>query len=746
MRCHWKLKWRHLWLTILAAVSLEMSGGPGMYLAGSGDDVEVEPDGGLLLAGGGGDVDAAMAWFIRLAKGGDVLVLRASGGDGYQDYLFSGLTVPVNAVRTLVFSDREQSKDPEVQALLRSAEAIFIAGGDQSRYIRFWKGTPVQDLLQRHIEAGKPIGGTSAGLAILGEFSYAALHAGDLTSALALARPQHHWITLERGFLRHPYLKGILTDTHFSERARLGRLLVMLGRAGRMEPDGPVLGLGVDEQTALIVEKDGTATVLGEGGVHLIVPAPAEESMFGKKGFGPQEAEVIVLGSASRFNLASMEVQGPADQFRVRAEAGRLFRLEDGREAAAGAAKRHGGALVIVGGALRDSNTAIHEALVALADLRGAGVLGILPAASTRPVQTARAFKGALQRYGVEPDEVRILPLAVMDDPTTAEVDESSWLDNRDDPETAEMIKACDAIWLTGGDQARIMRVMRDQEGEPTLAGAALNAFIASGGVLGGTSAGAAVQSGVMILGGTSKGALRYGIGQAYASMKDQETGPLILGKGLGYFPHGIIDQHFDRKARLGRLVVALLESGNAHGFGIDEDTALIYELDTQSAEVQGSGSVVWVDMTEAQVDENGISGIRLSVLSEGDRLQFPGPTLTVHPERAPIGDSPYYSMPDVSAFGLMDPYGGRLADVLGYLLADNGGTRTVPSMILHPDGVQRDLLFSKDAQTRGYWGATDGQMGSYTVHKAVLAIGPERRLRVPRLEGDQKDELNTTP
>ena len=54
---------------------------------------------------------------------------------------------------------------------MRNADGIFIAGGDQSNYVRFWKGTPVAEALDPHVRAGKPIGGTSAGLAMLGGLS-----------------------------------------------------------------------------------------------------------------------------------------------------------------------------------------------------------------------------------------------------------------------------------------------------------------------------------------------------------------------------------------------------------------------------------------------------------------------------------------------------------------------------------------------------------------------------------------------
>lgn len=323
-----RISFLYLFLAFLAFLSA--SAGPRLYLTGSEQDAAVSPQPGLLLMGGGGDVDDAMRWFLKRAGGGDVVVLRASGSDGYNTYLHSGLGVAVNSVRTYVFRQRSGASDPAMLARLRAAEAIFLAGGDQAKYIRLWRDTPVQQTLQAHIEAGKPMGGTSAGLAVLGEVAYAALHSGDLTSALALRKPGHHWITLTRGFLRIPLLEGILTDTHFSERRRLGRLMVMLTKAA-LQWEQSILGLGIDEATALCIEGDGSARVLrgdtSTGKVHVVMMAAPDPAMLQNR-FGPQVAEVVSLGPDSTFNLATRSIENPAQHRRVKAGKGRLLAQE----------------------------------------------------------------------------------------------------------------------------------------------------------------------------------------------------------------------------------------------------------------------------------------------------------------------------------------------------------------------------------------------------------------------------------
>jgi beta-aspartyl-peptidase (threonine type) len=109
----------------------------------------------LALTGGGGSVDAAFAAIARHAGGGHIVILRAVADDSFDaedgDYGISFATKwsPVAFAETIVFHHREASYDPRVLAALAGADGIFLAGGDQSNYVRYWKGTPVQQATQR---------------------------------------------------------------------------------------------------------------------------------------------------------------------------------------------------------------------------------------------------------------------------------------------------------------------------------------------------------------------------------------------------------------------------------------------------------------------------------------------------------------------------------------------------------------------------------------------------------------------
>ena len=131
------------------------------YLTGNAADARpARTTGGLLLSGGGGDNDDAFRWFVSCAGGGDIVILRASGKDGYNDYLFNRIG-GVDSVESLVFHRRAASTDARVLEIIAGADGIFLAGGDQSNYINYWKDTPVAAALNAHVRAGKPLGGAS---------------------------------------------------------------------------------------------------------------------------------------------------------------------------------------------------------------------------------------------------------------------------------------------------------------------------------------------------------------------------------------------------------------------------------------------------------------------------------------------------------------------------------------------------------------------------------------------------------
>jgi cyanophycinase-like exopeptidase len=247
---------------------------------GNPQDVQTNPQGGIAMMGGGGELDEAFRWLCGKANGGDFLILRARGSDDYNSYI-NGLC-RANSVATLVITNRKAAQQPRVAEIIRRAEAIFIAGGDQSLYVNFWKGTPVEEAINAHVAAGKPIGGTSAGLAVLGQFVYGCLEDkpddADLTSREVLSDPYLRRVTVVRDFLKVPGLENILTDSHFAKRDRMGR---SLGFLARIVTDGwskTPREIAIDQGSALLVEVNGRAKVVGTGlGVYFLQVTDAPE-------------------------------------------------------------------------------------------------------------------------------------------------------------------------------------------------------------------------------------------------------------------------------------------------------------------------------------------------------------------------------------------------------------------------------------------------------------------------------------
>jgi cyanophycinase len=239
------------------------------YLTGNDGDAAVRPSGpGLILMGGGSDVDAAFDWWSSRISGGDVVVLRTRGSDGYNSYLYEEFG-PVDSVETMLVTSSALANDPYVAWRIEHAEGIFMAGGDQATYLAAWKETALVDALHVAWARGAVLGGTSAGCAVLGEFVFAAYN-GTVYSEEALADPYNQYMQLDRDFLDLAPLVGVITDTHFYERDRFGRLVGFLARVVEDGWATSALGLGVDERTALVVGPDGNGEVLGSGFVYAI--------------------------------------------------------------------------------------------------------------------------------------------------------------------------------------------------------------------------------------------------------------------------------------------------------------------------------------------------------------------------------------------------------------------------------------------------------------------------------------------
>jgi cyanophycinase len=292
------------------------------FRVGNTGDITTTTTPGTVLMGGGTDVDAAFQWMCQRSGNGDFLVIRATGTDAYNPYI-QQLCPGENSVATLIIPNRTAASDPFVIATIQNAEALWIAGGDQSNYINYWQGSPVEDALNTLIARGVPIGGTSAGMNVLAEFIYSAQASQAITSSEALANPFSKYITLVRDFVGISILQGIIDDPHFVTRDRMGRDLAFMGRVYTNGWSSAPRDISIDEKTALLIDGSGNGTVVGSSNVYFLrAPGPPQVCQPGIP-LTYQNIAVYRINASGSFNLSTWKGKGGAT-YTVSANAGVL--------------------------------------------------------------------------------------------------------------------------------------------------------------------------------------------------------------------------------------------------------------------------------------------------------------------------------------------------------------------------------------------------------------------------------------
>ena len=198
---------------------------------------------------------------------------------------------------------------------IRNAEAVWIAGGDQSNYIRYWKDTPVEDAINFVAAKPAPVGGTSAGMAVLGEYVYSAEGKESLTSEVALGDPYAPDLTLARGFLSLPRFENVVTDQHLQERDRIGRTVALLSRLQKDGWASRPRAIAADRETALHIDPvDGSAEVFATADhptpyVYFLHAVQEPERCVEGTPLVAGPIRVYRLGPGGRFDLVALAGQ-----------------------------------------------------------------------------------------------------------------------------------------------------------------------------------------------------------------------------------------------------------------------------------------------------------------------------------------------------------------------------------------------------------------------------------------------------
>ncbi|MFQ8430137.1 cyanophycinase [Amaricoccus sp. W119] len=254
--------------------------------------------------------------------------------------------------------------------------------------------------------------------------------------------------------------------------------------------------------------------------------------------------------------------------------------------------------LAVIGGRLEDDNVAVYAEMHRMSG----GRILVFPTASGEPREVGEETLRAFQNHGFE---------AEVCDLTAENAGQAAY-----DPANLGKVADFGSVYFTGGDQAKIVAALvRDGAETPVLA--AIRAAHRAGGLIAGSSAGAAMMSGPMILGGTSLESVVHGC------VTDPDRPGLLMGTGLGFFGFGMVDQHFIKRGRLGRLIVGMEAAGVRRGFGVDENTALLVEGEV--ARVRGEYGVMLVDLRRRTAGPDGRAeqAFRLSYVDDGDWIDL---------------------------------------------------------------------------------------------------------------------------
>ncbi len=375
------------------------------------------------------------------------------------------------------------------------------------------------------------------------------------------------------------------------------------------------------------------------------------------------------------------------------------------------------GPAIAIGGALRDDNAAVWSRLIDLAGGPGARFV-VLATASGDPEAAARGTIAALTAHGARAEHLRVAP----------ELKDVDLARAVRDPALIDKVRAANGVFFTGGDQGRIVDTLRPGGVESPLL-AAIRELQQRGGVVAGTSAGAAIMSHTMF--------------RDPASVITLMKGPLRPGQdfdaGLGFAQSDLfVDQHFLRRGRLGRMLVLMLSHDMTLGLGIEEDSAAVLRGD--QVEVLGPGGALLVDLVDAATNTKlgafNLSNARLTYMGHGDRYDLRTRTLT--PARAKLdgqvidpraaGFKPYnedapFAL-DVLAAGVVLQSMIRIVD--GRATESRGLAFDASANASAPRDLGFEFRFSRRSDTLGWYDPV-ASADAYTLANIRLDVVPVR-------------------
>jgi cyanophycinase len=319
------------------------------------------------------------------------------------------------------------------------------------------------------------------------------------------------------------------------------------------------------------------------------------------------------------------------------------------------------GIVVPMGGAVRADNDAVRQRLVDLAGGKGARFV-VIPTSSGNPVASGESAAHELRRRGAQVELLRIAPQ------WPGETLESARRAAAD-PDNVAKIGAANGVFFTGGAQERYADVLNaDGVASPVLQ--AVRALQARGGVIAGSSAGAAIMSRVMFRDAPNSLAVLKGV------LRDGKE----IERGLGFVGDELfIDQHFLKRGRIGRMLSAMLAKGYQIGLGVDENTAAV--IRGTDIEIVGATGALLIDLRAATVEPGPVNvrNVRVSYLDNGDHYDLAKAQARVFPAKQAKGELKFGQPGFVPDFENPRP---AFADILG----ENAVLRALSQLVDGPD------------------------------------------------------------
>jgi cyanophycinase len=262
------------------------------------------------------------------------------------------------------------------------------------------------------------------------------------------------------------------------------------------------------------------------------------------------------------------------------------------------------GYAVVIGGALKADNDDVWGRMVELSGGKGSRWV-VFGTAAESPDKTSRRLADLLEKRGAVAEVIPVAPML-------------KWVDLDKavrDPALLDLVKSANGIFFSGGAQERIVDTF-NPGGHPTPMLSAIWDVYRRGGVVAGTSAGAAIMSTVMF-----RDALSV-INVMKGNLRDGKE----VDRGLGFVgPNLFVDQHFLKRGRFGRMIPLMLSRGYKLGLGVDENSAAVVQGD--QVEVIGAKGALLVDLHEAKTDPAqgvlNLTGAKLTYLDRGDRYDL---------------------------------------------------------------------------------------------------------------------------